>query len=541
MLSEKGRKKMQSSLYYHGNFITMAKEEKKVEAIVIEEGRIEKVGTLEEVLKGKEENTQMIDLDGKTMLPAFIDSHSHITALAQIETLINLKDCKTIEEIIQTMKEEKEKKHIEEDEWIIGFGYDHNFLVEKRHPNKFELDKISTRNPILITHTSGHMGVINSVGLEKMNLNEAKEDPKGGKYGRIGESRELDGYLEENAFIESSRIVGRVSNEQWIQAIQKVQQIYFQNGITTIQDGLTKKEEWEVLKQAAEKNRLEADVVTYIEINSSHELVKENKEYCYQYQNHLKIGGYKTILDGSPQGRTAWLSTPYEGEKEYRGYPAKQEERLKEEVRKSIEEKMQLLAHCNGDAASEQYIQVMEQLQEEGENIEEIRPVMIHAQTVRKDQLKRMKKINCIPSFFIAHVYYWGDIHLKNLGRRAEKISPAKAAVEEGLIYTFHQDTPVIMPNMLETIWCATNRKTREGKTLGQEERVSVYEALKAVTINAAYQYFEEREKGSIEEGKLADLIILDKNILEVEIEKIKEIEVLTTIKEGKVVYQKQT
>ena len=153
--------------------------------------------------------------------------------------------------------------------------------------------------------------------------------------------------------------------------------------------------------------------------------------------------------------------------------------------------------------------------------------------------LQSIKRLGIIPSFFVAHVYYWGDVHIKNFGlKRAERISPAGSSSKRNILYTFHQDSPVIEPNMFETIWCAVNRKTKEGKILGENEKISVIEAIKALTINAAYEYFEENEKGSIKEGKLANLIVINKNPLKVNKDEIRDIKVLETIKNGKTIYK---
>ena len=201
---------------------------------------------------------------------------------------------------------------------------------------------------------------------------------------------------------------------------------------------------------------------------------------------------------------------------------------------------MQVLVHCNGDAACEQYINQFKLAKEETKSTNEIRPVIVHAQLLDKDQLDEVKELNMIPSFFVAHVYHWGDIHINNFGmERASRISLAKSAQDKGIMYTFHQDSPVIEPNMLETIWCAVNRITKNGVLLGKNERVTPLDAVKAVTKNAAYQYFEEDIKGTLKEGKLADLIILDNNILKVDQMKIKDIKVLETIKEGKTIFKK--
>ncbi|MGO0862293.1 amidohydrolase family protein, partial [Clostridioides difficile] len=197
--------------------------------------------------------------------------------------------------------------------------------------------------------------------------------------------------------------------------------------------------------------------------------------FVKKYVNRFKIGGYKIFLDGSPQGKTAWLTKPYENSEDgYCGYPIYKDEEVEKFINISVEEKMQLLTHCNGDAAADQLINSFEKVIKEKNIKDDMRPVMIHAQTVREDQVDEMKKINMIPSYFVAHTYYWGDIHIKNLGEsRAFKISPLKTTIEKGLIYTLHQDTPVIAPNMLETIWCAVNRITKKGVLIGENEKIS--------------------------------------------------------------------
>ena len=251
------------------------------------------------------------------------------------------------------------------------------------------------------------------------------------------------------------------------------------------------------------------------------------------------MGGYKIILDGSPQGRTAWLSQPYEGSDDC-AYGAYSDEEVYQFLRKAALEGEQVLAHCNGDAASEQLLSQYERIVQEVPDAQIVRPVMIHAQTVRLDQLPRMKALEMIPSFFVEHVCQWGEVHRKNLGEeRANRISPVHSALECGLTVTFHQDTPVLPPDMLHTIWTAVNRLTAAGNLLGAAERVSALEALKAITINAAYQYGEENTKGTLETGKTADLVILSADPLSVSPLAIKDITVEATIKAGQVVYQR--
>ena len=517
---------MEKIMFYNGDIITMENKNDKVESVLIENGKIKKVGNLKEIKK-EEGNILKIDLQGKTLMPAFIDAHSHITAYAKTFSYINLKECKTIKEIIEKIEKYVEKNKKEKNEFIIGVGYDNNFLEEKRHPRIGDLNKIEIDNPILITHISGHMGVFNSKALEKLGINE-RETKKG--------------YLEESDFIKQTVKIGGLSKKEEKENIKKAEEKYLSYGITTVQDGLTKKEDFELLKEISEENGLKIDVISYIDLLENKDIVKENKDFIKKYKNHLKIGGYKIILDGSPQAKTAWMTKPYEGEKEYIGYPAFKDYEVDDFVKISNKENIQLLAHCNGDNAIDQLIRsIKKEAKENGiENIKKQRYVIIHAQTIRKDQLLECKELGVLPSFFVAHIYYWGDVHIKNLGKRAYRISPAKEAEKNNIIYTFHQDTPVLEPNMLETIDIAVNRKTKNGTILGEDEKIDVYEALKAVTINAAYSYFEENEKGSIKEGKIADMIILSDNPLKISKDKIKDIKIYSTWKNGKEVYRNE-
>lgn len=528
-------------IYYNGDIITMEKEGDYVQALLIENGRIKLAGNKDKVFKEKSSDTEIIDLKGKTLMPSFIDAHSHFSMLAYYMTMVDLSKATNFDDIIKLIKEFKEKNNLNNGEYIIGYGYDHNVLKEKQHPTKDILDKVSTSNPIYISHISGHMGVANSKALKLANMNNDTINPEGGVIGRYEFTKELNGYVEEAGMIAICKSQQSIKVDMPTLLI-KAQQEYLKYGITTIQDGASSKEIIKLYKHLDSKGLLDIDVVAYPLIsNDGEEVIKNNKNIVNKYLNHFKIGGSKIILDGSPQGKSAWLSKPYEGEKEYKGYPWLKDEEVEKYCKIAVDDNIQILAHCNGDAASEQFLNSYEKalIDSQNKNKYNLRPVMIHCQTVREDQLDRMSKINMIPSIFVDHTYYWGDIHLNNLGKvRGNKISPAKTAFNKGLVVNFHQDTPVLKPNMLQTIWSATNRITRNGKVIGEKEKVNVYEAMKAVTINAAYEYFEENDKGSIKNGKIADLIILDNNPLKVEKDQIKNIKVLETIKAGKVIFK---
>lgn len=530
-------------IIYNASFLTLEDTiiDEDVEAIYIENDKIEKIGKKEEILSLKDNETEVIDANGKTVMPSFIDAHSHFFAVANDLSQINLNECKNFSDIQNKILEYVNNNKINENQWIIANNYDHNNLKEGRNITKEELDEILLGNPIVLKHKSGHSGVVNSRGLEILNISEDTISPEGGRIEKV--DGRLTGYLEENAFIENIKKIPMESEEDILKNIIKAQEKYASYGITTVQEGFLSKELIPIYKMLVEKGILNLDVVAYIEEKSMELIKKEFKENFKKYDNKLKIGGIKIFLDGSPQSRTAWMRTPYINnknvEQEYYGYGTMKDSEVEKVIEKAYSADLQILAHCNGDMAAEQYISCVKKLEESGKNIEEIRPVLIHGQLLDIDQLDEIKNLGIIPSFFIAHVYHWGEVHVKNFGlERAERISPAGSSSKRKILYTFHQDSPVIEPDMFETIWCAVNRITKEGKILGENEKISVIDAIKALTINPAYQYFEENNKGSIKEGKLADLIILDKNPLKVNKSDIKDIKVLETIKNGKTIYK---
>ena len=510
-------------IYINGDFITL--ENDNIEAIATENDKIIKTGSKAEITELADENTKIIDLNGNTLMPAFIDAHSHIFALAKSLMQISIDGLTSIEEIKNCLAEYKKENRT--NEWIIVNGYDNNILKNRQHITKNELDEIFPDTPVIIENKSRHNGVVNSKALEMLGITKTTANPEGG---RIFYDT---GLLEENAFIDSLKKIPLPKMEEIINAFKEAQEIYASHGITMAQEGVITNDLAKIFKLLANNNEIFLDIVAYMDYKNMDEIKKEYSEYINKYKNKFKIGGIKIFLDGSPQAKTAWLREAYANEPEYYGYRIMKDEDVEEILEKAKESKLQILAHCNGDKAAEQYINAVNKVS----NLK--RPVMIHAQLLGLDQLEDVKKYNIIPSFFISHIYYFGDIHIKNLGiKRAEHISPAGSSLKQDILFTFHQDTPVIEPNMFETIWCAVNRTTKEGKVLGEDEKISVLEAIKAVTINSAYQYGEEDVKGSLKAGKKADLIIVDRNPLNVDKNELRNIKILETIKDGKTIYK---
>lgn len=536
------------TIYYNGKIITMEEKDQKnsitnaPEAVLIRDGIIIAVGKLAEIEKLADTSAFRYDLQGKCLMPSFIDSHSHFVMNGQMSLCADLSACESYDDIIRALQNYIIEHEISSDGAVIGFGYDHNFLQERNHPNKKILDEISRDIPILILHVSGHLACANSAALLLAGINANTANPEGGIIGRQENDNEPSGYLEETSIsLVQKAIVSRLQID-FATLANHLQDIYIKNGITTVQDGASTEADIRTILALNSSNQLKIDVIAYPLMSTEGMSVMNSYGELYKdYQKHFKIGGYKMILDGSPQGKTAWLSSPYLNEKDnYCGYPWMENESVENMIKQAIAENKQLLAHCNGDAASEQYLNAYEKIIKESGNHADLRPVMIHCQTVRNDQLDRMSRLKMIASIFVGHVWYWGDIHIVNLGtERGNHISPVKDALNRSVIVNFHQDAPVTKPDMLHSVWCAVNRISRKGNIIGAEQSVNVYEALKAVTKNAAYQYFEENTKGSILIGKRADLVVLDKSPLEIDSIKIKDIRVMETIKDGVTIYKR--
>ena len=525
---------MHTVLYTGGKILTFCSQI-SCEAMAIRDGRILFIGSLEKAYEVVGKNIEIRELSGDVLMPSFLDAHSHFTAFAATLRLVPLGGCRSLKEIAHKLRDKC--RETVSGKWVIGFGYDHTMLAEKRHPDRQFLDTISISHPIMVSHVSGHMGGVNSRALDLLGICKETVDPDGGKIGRGADGRP-NGYLEERAFIQCSGKIPQPSLEEQLGLLKKAQEIYFSYGITTIQDGKTGNAEFTLLKKAAERNMLSADVVAYADMASCPELLHENPLYCSNYRDRLKLGGYKLFLDGSPQGKTAWMETPYrKGSDGYCGYPAMQDKELYGYLSRAVDERMQIMAHANGDAACRQYIK---EYQKTDYRKKDIRPVLIHAQLLRPDQLPAVRDLDMIPSFFTAHIYHWGDTHIENFGLpRAAQVSPLASALKEKIPFTMHQDTPVIAPNMFETIWCAVNRLTKKGVLLGKEERVDVHTAICAVTQNVAYQYHEEKEKGTLSVGKRADFIRLDRSPLEVPKEELCSIQIKETYKDGVCVWRR--
>ena len=480
-----------------------------------------------------------INFGNQAVLPGFIDAHGHASYLAFATQVANIASppvgkINNIQDLQTELKNFIQDSDLQPGEWVMGLGYDDSLLAEQRHPTKDDLDEVSTEHPIYLIHVSAHLGAANSLGLSLANINSKTEDPPGGKIRRYKNSLEPNGVFEETAAYPLQQLAMSGYKDP-IGSVKSAMEIYAKNGITTAQDGASSKETIGLMQAANAQGKINLDIISYpIGQNG---LLKDIDTLSFgSYTGRLKIGGIKLILDGSPQGKTAYLTEPYykppHSELDsYKGYPLMPQSEVSKWVKEYAELKIPIMAHANGDAAADMLIEAVEQANMNSDH----RTIMIHAQTVREDQLDQMRELKIIPSYFSTHTFYWGDWHRDSVfgEERAMRISPTKSSLDRNMPFTVHNDAPVVPPDMIRLLWSTTNRKTRSGKVLGEEQKISTYAALEAMTINAAYQHFEDDIKGTIEVGKQADLVILSEDPLSIHPEKLLNVKVVATYSKG--------
>jgi predicted amidohydrolase YtcJ len=361
-------------------------------------------------------------------------------------------------------------------------------------------------------------------------------------------SQEPSGVLEEIAFFGAlMKIFPKLTEAQAVAMLEEGQNLYMKFGYTTVQDGRATPGNVHTAIAAARAGKLKVDIVLYPDVlQIGQNTFMTGPYYKPTYTDHFRIGGVKLTLDGSPQGKTAWLTQPYfkppaGRQAGYAGYGIVPDEKVLEVYTTAFKNQWQILTHANGDAAIDQLIKSMRLA---GQKVpgRDRRPVLIHGQTLREDQVEALKELGIFPSLFPMHTFYWGDWHRQSvLGpERAENISPMGWLVQRGMRFTSHHDAPVALPSSIRVLSATVNRTTRTGYVLGPQHRVEPLVALKAMTLWAAYQHFEEKTKGSLEVGKLADFVILSDNPLTIEPAKFADLTVVETIKEGKTVYRAQ-
>ncbi|MBW4467448.1 MAG: amidohydrolase [Pegethrix bostrychoides GSE-TBD4-15B] len=550
-------------IFRGGPILTMTDGLRQVEAVAIANGRILAAGTEAEVMQTRTNTTVIVELDGKTLMPSFIDAHGHFMNSPQVVKWANVSGppvgpVSAIADIITVLNAHVEKFQLKPGEWIIGYGYDITNLSDGRECNRDDLDPHFPDNPVMLIHVSNHGAVMNSKAFAEVGIDASTPTPPGGIILRKPGSQEPDGLIMETAFLPVFGNMPQPSEQELLDTLDAAQQIYASAGVTTCQEGATHAKDLKFLQKGAEQGRFYLDVVSLPFVVEVPALVAEYfpdfssgagqipdtaKEAFGVYKNRLKLAGIKISLDGSPQGKTAFWSQPLltdgpGGEKNWRGQPLFPPEVVNKFVKEIYDKGIPIFCHCNGDAAIDMMIDAAEAAGVTAD--QDRRTVIIHSQFQRPDQLDRYVELGFSPSYFTTHTFFWGKTHVENTGKeRAYFISPMASAMGKGLRCSNHSDFSVTPMDPMRMAWSTVTRQSREGEIIGPDERVDVWLALKALTIEAAWQIREEDSKGTIEVGKLADLVILDGNPLTVATDQILNIKVIETMKEGVKVYPK--
>ena len=527
------------SIYYNGNILTMDAFNRSVSAIVFEGDKVLATGDKAAMLALAGPDAERHDLQGKTAMPGFYDAHGHFMSFVKTLNFVDLNSppiggIRSIADSLAQLR--KRASATPAGNWIIAYGYDDTMLEDKAFITRRQLDDVSTEHPIFVAHISGHLAMANTKALEHAGYTQATPNPEGGVIRREPDGTP-NGVLEETALHPILFNLPKVSDDVFRAALRRASEHYLSKGITSATEA-----GMEVPLDALLSATDTGDLKVRLTFNPMYRGKNRKLRPMQSFGPMLRRSGSKIVQDGSLQGYTGYLSkpyhTPFNGDSGWCGYPIYSREELTELFMENRAQGIQVVVHANGDAATDDVIAAVEATQKAYPCCDP-RYLLVHAQTVREDQLDRFLKLGITPSFFPSHAYYWGERHRELfLGpERTYRQNPMRSAITRGIVCTGHCDAPVV-PNlpMLSIRSCVT-RLSSKGNVMGKDQTITVMEALRAHTINGAYQNFEEHIKGSLEPGKYADMIILNANPLEHPHEKLHELQVLTTILGGNIVY----
>jgi len=534
-------------ILYNATVLPLTDDGQTAEAVAITGDRITAVGPKADILAMANADTQRTDLNGGTVLPGFIDAHGHFPSSGLIaKYFVDLNSppigaMKSIDDIVAALADRA--TNTPKGEWIQGRGYDDTLVAEMRHPTRWDLDRASTDHPIYIGHISGHLSVGNSLALELAGITADSPQPFGGKIQKE-EDGTPNGVLEEPpAMGQVGELLPSFTDADMIEAIAAAAREYAAVGVTTAQQGATAPNGGLMFVEAYKQGLLPIRVHVWPVLAAVAAITEQGGTLpALEADGMVTYGAIKGFADGSIQGYTGYLSQPYHShshaDPRYRGYPRMDRDALAAQIKTVHDAGYQIALHGNGDAAIDDVLFGFESAQSQTPR-PDARHIVIHAQMTREDQLDRMHAGGIIPSYFNLHTYYWGDRHwdLFMGPDRAARMSPTSSTVQREMPFTLHADTPVVPMEPMRIVWAAVNRISSGGRVIGAGQRISVVEALKGITTYAAYQAFEEDDKGTIEAGKLADLTVLAANPLEVAPMDLADITVTHTFVGGRLVY----
>lgn len=537
-----------SFLFFNGTILTMDNANSIPEAVLTSGTKIIAVGRETELRMSMPDNTVVRDLEGRTLIPAFIDPHGHFPDPGFIRLFrVDLSsyprgDCDEMATVLARLK--TRANVTPKGDWVMGVSFDNTAIAEKRMPTRQELDSVSTDHPVWVIHASGHNGVANSLALSCQGLDRHTPDPLGGRFGRDPKTGELTGLIEGisamGALGDTDFLIDR---DRFWKGFEATRDENLSFGVTYAQNAWTSRKMLEHFASLPKDQDPGFDLMLLPVGEDEPEMTQGSNAVRWPNNPHLTLGPRKLFTDGAFQLQTALLSEPYHkplNPDNPCGMTYADEESHRSEVKRLHKLGYQIHCHCNGDAGAEMFINAIEDALRD-EPRQDHRHTLIHGQVLRDDQIKRMARLGMTVSFFSAHIHFWGDRHYDTfLGpKRAARISPAASAERLGLRYTLHNDASVTPTRPIHLAHCAVNRKTASGRTLGEDQKISVISALRAQTIDAAWQVFKEDERGSIEVGKLADLAILSQNPLK-DLIQLTDTYVDETIRRGVVVFLRE-
>lgn len=528
----------------NGKIVTVDERETIVEAVAVKFGKILAVGSSDSIKGLIGEETHVIDLKGRTVIPGLIDSHSHMisTGITMMMGIIDLSEEAGVRSIVDIKAKIAERaKKTPKGEWIIGFREDDSKLEEKRHPNKWELDEAAPDHPVFISTIGGHFSIANTKAFERADVTSGTPDPVGGMFERDPETGELKGGIHEKAreVVMPEGFYGREPpKELAAEAAKRILMANAAAGLTCVYDTVDRSEIRAVLDL---KNRGELPIRVRMDVNI--ELFPDmNKLGIYRGlgEEWIKICGLKIFFDGAISARTAAVSEPYLHRPDFYGVMSTTKELARKTILEAYGAGYRISAHANGDRAISVYLNIMEEAQIKFPR-DEHRNRIIHCTVVSPELVARIKKLGLLPTIFGAYPYYHGDKLTPAFGeKRLEWMFAAHSFLNAGVKVAAHSDHSASPFQPLMGIHALVNRVTKSGKPIGQSQKVSVMEALKLYTINAAYHSFDEDSLGSIEVGKYADMVVLGKDLLTVPPETIINIPIDMTIVGGKIVYNRE-
>lgn len=511
----------------NANVLTMNPLEPHAEAIAIKDEKIIAVGTNKQIQPWIGRQTRVINLDGKMVVPGFIDTHVHMRGFGRFLTWINLREVDSIREMQQLLRERAQKTR--EGKWILGRGWDQERFREKRYPTRWDLDEAAPNNPVIFTRVCGHICVVNSKAFELAGITRDTAAPSGGRIDKDPKTGEPTGILRENAKDLVWKVVPEPSEEELAEVCALACRKAVEVGLTSVHWFVHSPVEIRILQGLRGKGRLPIRVYLVVPVEFLDCLM--NAGLATGFGDHMaKIGSVKILVDGSLGARTAALKHPYSDDTSTRGMALYSQRGLNRLVLKAHRAGFQLAIHAIGDRAVDMALKALEKALDELPR-EDHRHRLEHVSVLNESLVRRMKKLDviaCVQPYFVVSDF-WVE---KRLGKaRARWVYPFKTLIEKGVMVAGGSDCPVEPINPLLGIYAAVNRE------VFPQERITVEEALRIYTINAAYASFEEGIKGSIEAGKLADLVVLSNDLRKIEPSKIKDVRVKTTIVGGKIVY----